>query len=428
MSHRSALPRRAIAVTAASAMLLALSACSTPAPAGETADTPGVTDDSVTIGTHHPLTGPAAAGYASISAATTAYFEYLNEQGGIHGRTIEYIVKDDGYNPANSQTVVRELVEEDEVFAVVNGLGTPTHTSVLDYLNQKQVPDLFVASGSTSWNQPEEYPYTFAFNVDYVTEGEALAQYAEDEFPDKSVCVLGQDDDFGTEFTTGLTNVLGDDGLASVQTYSVSNQDVVAQVSAMKAAGCEINMLATVNGFTALAVGTAAKLGYAAQWFSSSSGGDYPTLVSFLGEDVAPKVLQGFISTNYLPFGQDDEWRALFEEINTEYNNDAPFDGNTVYGMSVAYLFAEALAAAGENPTRESLIEAIGSGDLTGNGVVPLSFGKNSHTAFMGVGITSVNEGVQDFVGTTYVSDGSGKVTKEDVEPVALSNKGVPKG
>ncbi|PWC06608.1 ABC transporter substrate-binding protein [Mycetocola zhujimingii] len=426
MSHRSAPPRSAITVAAASVMIIALSGCSTPAPAGEAANTPGITEDTVTIGTHHPLTGPAAAGYASISAATTAYFEYLNEQGGIHGRTIEYVVKDDGYNPSNTQNVVRELVEEDEVFAVVNGLGTPTHTSVLDYLNQKKVPDLFVASGSTSWNQPEKYPYTFAYNVDYVAEGEALAQYAEDEFPGKSVCVLGQDDDFGTEFTTGLQNVLGADGLASVQTYSVSNQDVVAQISAMKAAGCEINMLATVNGFTALAVGTAAKLGYAPQWFSSSSGGDYPTLVTFLGADLAPKLLQGFVSTNYLPFGQDDEWRALFEEINAEYNDDAPFDGNTVYGMSVGYLFAEALAAAGEDPTRESLIEAISSGDLEGNGVVPLSFGDDSHAAFMGVGITTVDGGVQDFVGSTYVSDGKGKVSKDDVEPVSLSNEGVP--
>ena len=139
---------------------------------------PGVTDDTVTIGTHTPLTGPAAAGYSSISAAATAYFDYLNDNGGVHGRSIEYIVKDDGYNPANTQTVVRELVQEDEVFAILNGLGTPTHTAVLDYLNQNEVPDLFVASGSTSWNQPEKYPYTFGFNADYVVEGAALAQYA----------------------------------------------------------------------------------------------------------------------------------------------------------------------------------------------------------------------------------------------------------
>lgn len=415
---------RAVALIAAAGVVAGLTACSTPAPAAET---PGVTDDTVTIGTHQPLTGPAAPGYASISAATSAYFDYVNDNGGVNGRSIEYIVKDDGYNPANTQTVVRELVQQDGVFAIVNGLGTPTHTAAIDFLNQQKVPDLFVASGSTSWNQPEKYPYTFAFNVDYVSEGEALAQYAADEAPGAVVCVLGQDDDFGEEFLEGVTNVLGEDGVATVQRYSVSNQDVVAQMSAMKAAGCQINMLATVNGFTALAIGTAAKLGYFAKWYSSSSGGDQPTLLGFLG-DAGPALLDGFVSTNYLPFGQDDEWRALFEQINTDYNDGATFDGNTVYGMSVGYLFAEALAAAGDDPTRESLLEAITSGELQGNGVLPLAFGADSHAAYSGVGITEVVDGVQDFVGPVYVSDGEGAVTEQDAEPVALENEGIPQG
>ena len=209
-----------------------------------------------------------------------------------------------------------------------------------------------------------------------------------------------------------------------MQRYSVSNQDVVAQISAMKAAGCEINMLATVNGFTALAIGTAAKLGWFTQWFSSSSGADYPTLVGFLGEDVGPKLLQGFVSSNYLPARQGNDWSELFEKINAEFNDGAPFDGNTVFGMSVGYLFAEALAAAGENPTRESLLEAVNSGDLVGNGILPLSFGDDSHAAYRGVGITTVDQGVQDYIGTTYVSDGNGAVSVSDAEPVARGERG----
>ena len=151
-------------------------------------------------------------------------------------------------------------------------------------------------------------------------------------------------------------------------------QDVVAQIGAMQAAGCEVNFLATVNGFTALALGTAAKMKYGAQWVSSSSGGDYPTLVGYLGEDIAPLLLQGFVSSNYLPFSPDDEWVSLFQEINDEYNDGAPFSGNTVFGMSVGYLFAQALAKAGDDPTRESLLDALEVGALTGNGIVPLSF------------------------------------------------------
>lgn len=431
MSHQSSASRSARrfgVLMAASALVL--TACSTPAapaadddPAAATGDSTGVTDTTVTIGTHTPLTGPAAAGYSSISAAATAYFAYLNAQGGVHGREIEYIVKDDGYNPANTQTVVRELVQQDEVFAIVNGLGTAPHQAVLEFLNQNKVPDLFVASGSTAWNQPDTYPYTFGYNADYVVEAAALAQYAADELPGKAVCMLGQDDDFGDDFLVGLELALGADGVAHVERYSVSNQDVTAQIGALQAAGCEVVTLATINGFTALAIGTAAQMGWFPQWMASSSGGDYPTLVGYLGE-AAPQLLQGFIGTNYSPMA-DDDWVGLFREINDEYNNGAPFDGNTIYGMSVAYTFAEALEAAGENPTRESLLEAVSSGSLQGNGIVPLDFGADSHAAYLAVGITSVDRGVQDYVGATYeVRDGA--VTAVEPQPVALTADGIP--
>lgn len=415
-------PFRTTAALAAAAAL-ALGACSTPADEDEAP--PGVTDDTVTIGTHQPLTGPAAAGYATISAATAAYFEYLNDQGGIHGRQIEYLVKDDAYDPSQTQTVVRELVAEDEVFAVVNGLGTPTHSSVLDYLDQQGVPDLFVSSGSLAWNQPEQYPNTFAFNADYVTEGAALAQYATDQNPGATVCVLGQDDDYGEGILSGVESVLGADAIAQTQVYSTSSEDVTAQIGAMMEAGCEINVLGTINGFTALAVGTAAQLEWFPQWYVSSSGADYPTLVEYLGEETAPLVLQGMVSVNYLPFSPDDEWVELFRQVNDEYNDGAPFTGNTIFGMSVAYLFAEALAAAGEDPTRASLVEAVESGALVGNGIVPLSYGPDDHAAYRGVGITIVDEGVQDYIGTTYaVADGS--VSEIEASPVPLENEGVP--
>ena len=423
--------RRTAGTLVALAATASLAACSTPAASpGVDDDTaaasPGVTDDTVTIGTHTPLTGPAAAGYSSISAAASAYFDYLNDNGGIHGRSIEYVVKDDAYNPATTQTVVRELVQEDQVLAVVNGLGTPTHSAVLDYLDENGVPDLFVASGSPAWHDAEAYPWTFAFNADYITEGKVLAHHAhETAAADAVYCVLGQDDDFGTDFAAGLTTVLGD--LASTQTYAVSNQDVTAQIGAMQAAGCTVNFLATVNGFTALALGTAAKMGYRAQWLASSSGGDHPTLLGYLGQEVGPALLEGLVSTNYLPFSDDDPWVELFRRINDEYNDGAPFTGNTIYGMSVAYTFAEALARAGEDPTRESLVDALESGDVVGNGILPLEFGADSHRAFGGVGITVVEGGVQDYVGEVWTTDtGDGEVVRFDGEPVVLANEGIP--
>ena len=179
-----------------------------------------------------------------------------------------------------------------------------------------------------------------------------------------------------------------------------------AQIGAMKAAGCEVNILATINGFTALAVGTAAKLNWFPQWFSTSSGADYPTLTTYLGPDVAPKLLQGFVGANHLPMASGD-WVDHFRTINEKYNPDAPFDGNTIFGMSAAYLFTEALTAAGENPTRDGIVEAITSGKLKGNGNVPLTFAADNHAAFGGAGITTVDQGVQDYVGSTYLLQGS---------------------
>ena len=143
--------------TVLAAVLLAAAGCSnSDSGGGSSADTPGVTDTEIVVGTHMPLTGPAAAGYSKIAPATKAYFDYVNANGGVHGRKITYKIMDDGYNPANTQQVVRQLVLQDKVFAILNGLGTPTHSGVLDFLKTNRVPDLFVASGSRSWNQPDK--------------------------------------------------------------------------------------------------------------------------------------------------------------------------------------------------------------------------------------------------------------------------------
>ncbi|WP_418277063.1 ABC transporter substrate-binding protein [Isoptericola jiangsuensis] len=412
--------RATVAALGATTLTLTLAACG-----GADEAVPGVTADTITIGTHQPLTGPAAAGYSSISAATKAYFDHVNADGGVHGRQIEYLVKDDGYNPANTQTVVRELVQQDDVFAIVNGLGTPTHSSVLDFLNQNEVPDLFVSSGSTAWNDPEEYPYTFGYNADYHVEGSALGQYAADEHAGKKVCVLGQNDDYGETFLEGAEIALGEDGITAYETYETSNQDVTAQIGALQAAGCEVVMLGTVNGFTALAVGTAAQMGFMPTWMAASAGGDYPTLVGYLGEDVAPQLLQSFVSVNYLPFNPDSDWVELFTTINEEHNGGAPFDGNTVFGMSVGYTFVEALTKAGEDPTRESIVEALESGDVTGNGLAPLGYSADNHAGYTTAGITIVDDGVQDFVGTTYVLEGDAVAPAEPAAP-AVENEGIP--
>ncbi|WP_461169062.1 ABC transporter substrate-binding protein [Arthrobacter sp. Z1-15] len=428
-SSRYSATKFSVLAAAATAATLALAGCGSSGGGDSPAaaeDVPGITDTTVSIGTHQPLTGPAASGYATISPATKAYFDYVNANGGVNGRTIEYTVKDDGYNPATTQSVVREMVLQDEVFAILGGLGTPPHSSVLDFLNDNEVPDLFVASGSPTWNQPEDYPYTYGFMQDYDTEAKGLATYVQEEFPDAAYCLFGQDDDFGADFKTGLESALGSGALASSQVYSTANTDVAAQISAMQAAGCEVNFLASINGFSAQAIGTAAKLGYFPKWAASSAGGDYNTLSSYLGENTE-KLLEGFISANYLPAASDteDEWTAKFAEINEEYNQGAEFDGNTIFGMSIAYLFVEALQEAGENPTRESLLTALESGDVKGNGHVPLDFSTDSHTGYSGGMITVVSGGVQSYVGTPYTAEGD-SVSPYTEERAAMPENGIP--
>jgi branched-chain amino acid transport system substrate-binding protein len=211
-----------------------------------------------------------------------------------------------------------------------------------------------------------------------------------------------------------------------VETYMSWDEDLTGQITALKAAGCEVNILGTINGFTAMAMATAAELDWMPQWYVSSSGADYPTLLQYLG-DAGPALLEGMVSVNYLPFNADSEWNALFKQINDEYNDGAPFTANTVFGMSVGYLFAEALAAAGEEPTRESLIAAVESGELLGNGIVPLTFSDDNHAGYQTVGIATIDEGVQDYEGTTYHVN-VGQVTEVEAAPVPLVNGGIPQG
>jgi len=381
-----------------------------------------VTDTEILVGTHMPLTGPAAAGYSKIAPATRAYFEHVNAAGGVYGRKISYKIMDDTYNPATTQQVVRELVLQDKVFAILNGLGTPTHTGVLDFLKTNRVPDLFVASGSRSWNQPEKYPGTFGFNPDYTVEGKILASYVQREQKGQKVCFLGQDDDFGRDSLAGIEKILGP--VAAKQTYVTSNPNVGPQMGALKQAGCQVVMLATIPGFTALSIGTAAKIGFKPKFVVSNVGADYDTLAKQLG--AAAPLLDGLVAANYLPASNDanDPWITLFKQINTKYNGNAAFDNNIVYGMSVAVLFVEALKATGKDLTRESLIAAVERGGFKGPSIAPLRFSKTDHSGYAGEQLSKVTGTTQAYFGDAYsTDDGDGPVkayTPTVVPPAAL--------
>ncbi|MEU2665785.1 ABC transporter substrate-binding protein [Micromonospora sp. DT178] len=419
--------RRGLALATAITLLVASAACTGDDGGGGGGTVPGVTDTEIVVGTHMPLTGPASAGYSKIAPATKAYFDHVNANGGVHGRKITYKIMDDGYNPANTQQVVRQLVLQDKVFAILNGLGTPTHTGVLDFLKSNRVPDLFVASGSRSWDQPDRYPGTFGFNPDYTVEGKILAQHVKTSLPGRKVCFLGQDDDFGRDSLVGVEKVLGAGAVAAKQTYVTSNTNVAPQIGAFKAAGCQVVILATVPGFTALAVGTAARLNFKPQWLVSNVGADHPTLAKQLG--AAAGLLEGMVGANYLPMQNDaaDPWIQLFTKVNKEYNGDAPFDGNTVYGMAVGYLFVQVLLAAGKDLTREAVTEAVRKGGYQGPGLAPLRYSDTDHSGYGGQRLTRVSGGTQAYFGPTYETDeGDGPVREHTAPPVAPPANGVP--
>ncbi|MFG3708952.1 ABC transporter substrate-binding protein [Micromonospora sp. NPDC047670] len=419
--------RRALAIASAVALLVTAAGCSDDGGGTGRGPVPGVTDTEIVVGTHMPLTGPAAAGYSKIAPATKAYFDYVNTNGGVHGRKITYKVMDDGYNPANTQQVVRQLVLQDKVFAILNGLGTPTHSGVLDFLKSNRVPDLFVASGSRSWDQPDRYPGTFGFNPDYTVEGKILAHHVKTSLPGRKVCFLGQDDDFGRDSLVGVEKVLGAGAVVAKQTYVTSNPNVAPQIGAFKAAGCEVVILATVPGFTALAVGTAARLRFKPQWLVSNVGADQPTLAKQLGENAG--LLEGMIGANYLPMQNDaaNPWIQLFTRINKEHNGNAPFDGNTVYGMAVGYLFVQVLQAAGKDVTRESVLEAVGKGGYQGPGLAPLRFSATDHSGYGGQRLNRVSGGAQAYFGPTYETDeGDGPVREYTAAPVGPPANGIP--
>jgi ABC-type branched-subunit amino acid transport system substrate-binding protein len=411
-------------------LAVALSLAVTAAGCGgsDLAATPGVTADRVLLGTHQPLTGPAAPGYSKISVATRAYFSWVNDHGGVHGRKLEYKVLDDGYNPATTQQVVRRLVLNERVFAVVNGLGTPTHTGVLDFLKSNRVPDLFVASGSRSWNQPAKYPTTFGFNPDYTVEGKILATYIKGNLAGKKVCFFGQGDDFGRDALAGVEQVLGKAAVAARERYVPTNTDVAPQLAALKAAGCQVVVAATVPGFTALTLGTAARLGFRPQWVVSNVGGDYRTLAGRLGPEGTP-LLEGVVSAGYLPSvdAAADPWIALYRQIAAKYAPGLEFDGNVVYGMSVGYLVVQALQKAGKDLTRESVLRAVEAGGFTGPGSVPLRFSKADHSGYGGLQIIRTSGGKQEYVGPVYVTDdGSGPVREHTQPRPAPPQDGIP--
>ncbi|MGH3288358.1 MAG: ABC transporter substrate-binding protein, partial [Streptosporangiaceae bacterium] len=317
-----------------------------------TASAPGITPTTITIGSHQPLTGPAAPGYSEIAPASTAYFDYVNANGGIYGRKIVYKFLDDGYDPTKTASVVRQLVLQDNIYALFNGLGTPTHLAAVSFLNSEKVPDVFVASGCECWNAPSTYPETFGWQLDYISEGKILGQYVAQHFKGKKVGFFYQNDEFGQDGIKGLEDEIPASMVVSKQSYVTTNVNIGPQVAALRAAGVQVIVSFSIPAFTALLKLGMLKLGYNPTLAVSDVGSDPITLSGLLeafakqgGATVnGNQLTNGIITDEYLPaLSTTDSWYTLFKKIHDQYEPKAPLDGNFFSGMAVAYTFVQAM-------------------------------------------------------------------------------------
>jgi branched-chain amino acid transport system substrate-binding protein len=438
------------AIAAATVAALGVAACSSSgssspganssssANAALSASAPGITATSITIGSHQPLTGPAAPGYSEIAPASAAYFAYVNAHGGVYGRTIQYKYLDDAYNPTQTSSVVRQLVLQDNVYGIFDGLGTPTHLAVESFLNAQKIPDVFVASGCDCWNATSTAPETFGWQLDYIREGKILGQYVAKHFAGKKIGYFYQDDEFGMDGVKGLDDEIPHSMVVSRQTYVPTNTNVAPAVAALRASGAQVVVSFSIPAFTALLKLNSLKLGFSPTLVVSDVGSDPITLSGLLesfakqgGATVNGNALTtGIISDGYTPSVGDtsNSWIALFKKVHDQYDAKAPFDGNVLYGMAVAYTFVQAMLKAGRNPTRADLVSAIYGGLAQGPVVAPYAYSMTDHSGVTGAYIGVINNGVltrQGPVLTTDTSPTGAVTTYTGSEPQAPAS-GIP--
>ncbi|MEV6321209.1 ABC transporter substrate-binding protein [Nocardia sp. NPDC051787] len=354
----------------AAAVLLAVTACGGRADDGGTVgqgdcrgqQTTGITDTSIKLGGIYPLSGPASA-YGELPKGVRAYFDYLNaEHGGIDGRKVEYLVRDDGYQPPKTVEETRRLVEQDQVFAVFQTLGTPTSSAVWDYLNQRKVPQVFVAGGATKWGADDKHPWTIGWQPSYRTEARAFAQYVRQQRPNATVAVLYQNDDFGKDLLTSFSEAVAGSGVTVVadQSYEVTDPSVEAQVRNLAASKADVLLNFSTPKFASQALAAEARN---TDWNPLHIVSQVANTISTL-KPVGFANVQGVVSAAFTKDPADLQWEADpamrgYKEKLAKYAPGAdPTNQYTVVGWAAAESFHKTMAAA-KCPTREGLRDSM---------------------------------------------------------------------
>jgi len=326
---------------------------------------PGVSDTEIKIGNTMPYSGPASA-YGAIGKAETAYFNMINEQGGINGRKINFVTRDDGYSPPKTVEVVRKLVEEDQVLFIFNPLGTPPNTAIQGYLNDNKVPQLFVATGADKWNDPKHFPWTMGYQPSYRIEARIYGRYILKNLPNAKIAVLYQNDDFGKDYLIGLREGLGDKAdkmIIATQTYETTDPTVDSQIVSLQGSGADVLLTAAIPKFAAQAIRKVYDIGWKPTHFMTNVSSS----VGAVFRPAGPEKGIGIISAAYGKDPTDPQWQDApdFKEWLAwmkKYNPSASVaDANNVYGYGVAFLLVDVLKACGNNLTRENVMKQAAS-------------------------------------------------------------------
>jgi branched-chain amino acid transport system substrate-binding protein len=343
-------------------VLSAMLALAVPAMAEEQA--PGVTPTRIKLGNTAPYSGPASS-YGTIARSALAYFDMVNDKGGIHGRKVEVVSLDDSFSPPKAVEQTRKLVESEEVFAIFMPLGSPTSAATQTYLNGKKVPQIFVTSGADRWNQPEKYPWSIGWNLQYAAEGRIYAKYILDNVKDPRIAVLYQNDEFGKAVLSGLKEGLGDrqNTLADVVSYELTDTTVDSQVAKLKNSGATVFVSLTTPKFAAQSIRAVDNLAWKPLFILPSVSNSIDPVLTGAGLDRSV----GVISASYAKQPSDPQWRdspdfkAWSAFMDKYYPSGSKTDWLNAYGYGMAYAMHQALEMAGPQLTRNALMNALHS-------------------------------------------------------------------
>ena len=355
------MPVFAYRIALASAAAFALLAASSGGALAQKKYDTGATDTEIKIGNIMPYSGPASA-YGVIGKTEAAYFKKINDAGGINGRKINFISYDDGYSPPKTVEQARKLVESDEVLFIFNSLGTPPNSAIQKYMNAKKVPQLFVATGATKWNDPKDFPWTMGWQPSYQSEARIYAKYILREKPNAKIAVLYQNDDYGKDYLKGLKDGLGAKASSMIiaeESFETTEPTIDNHVVKLKSTGADIFFNVTTPKFAAQAIKKVAEIDWKPLHILNNVSASVGSVIKPAGFENA----QGIISAAYLKDVSDPQWEndAGMKEFLNFLAKDFPegnkLDGSVEVGFAVAQTMVQVLKQCGDNLTRENIMK-----------------------------------------------------------------------